>query len=89
MTKDTGKIEPRGRPPPDPARTPDRQTLPGEPANQSHEPNLAAVMGRYGYERGRYSQSIRDRTHEAARVLRRRAIASGRPRTFIIRPLVS
>jgi hypothetical protein len=30
-----------------------------------------------------------NRTHEAARVLRRRAIAPGRPRTFMIRPLVS
>ena len=33
-------------------------------------------------------QSIGDRTHEAARVLRRRAIAPGRPRTIMIRPVV-
>jgi transposase-like protein len=35
------------------------------------------------------SRPIGDRTHEAARVLRRRAIAPGRPRTFMIRPVVS
>jgi hypothetical protein len=36
----------------------------------------------------RRSQSIGDRPHEAARILRRRAIAPGRPRTFMIRPVV-
>jgi hypothetical protein len=36
----------------------------------------------------RRSRSIGDRTHEAARVLRRRAMAPGRPRTFMIRPVV-
>src|ERR1035441_9673886 len=35
------------------------------------------------------SRPIGDRTHEVARVLRRRAIAPGRPRTFKIRPVLS
>src|ERR1700682_2657513 len=35
------------------------------------------------------ARSIGDRTHDAARVLRRRAIAPGRPRTFMIRPVMS
>ena len=35
------------------------------------------------------NRSIGDRTHEAASVLRRRAMAPGRPRTFMIRPMVS
>ena len=35
------------------------------------------------------SQPIGDRTHDAARVVRSRAIASGRPRTFMILPVAS
>src|ERR1700722_14758466 len=36
-----------------------------------------------------WSQSAGDRAHEAASVLRKRAMAPGRPRTFMIRPVVS
>ena len=36
-----------------------------------------------------YSQPICDLIHDAARVVRSRAIASGRPRTFMIRPVAS
>jgi hypothetical protein len=55
------------------------------------DPTIRRLFQVDGLEKAlsRRSRSIGDRTYEAARALRRRAMAPGRPRTFMIRPVVS